>query len=283
MPKQYNNITWDPALHRNPSDVSVTNNIDYSIPACTRGIDMLLAKFRNEPYQTELQFASPQDVHIPHLSKPLAKARIAFVTDGGLVPKGNPDNLPPVNSNKFCIYPFYGAEKLLSSDYEISHQGYDNKYTLEDPNRLIPLDAGIYAVKEGRIANIFDFFYSTAGVMTSVENSQKIGHKIAESIKENGIDGVILTSTCGTSTRCGAYIAREIELTGIPVVHVTNLVHISEWVGCSRILCGNAICHVFGNPKLSPDQEFEYRKQLFNRALDILTEDPQKNSCIIAH
>lgn len=283
MPKQFTDITWNPAEHRKPSDVSVTNNIDYSIPSCTRGIDMLLAKYHKEAYQTEVQFTQPQGVQVPRLSKPLSEAQIAFVTDGGLVPKGNPDNLPPVNSDKFCIYPFYGSQKLLSSDYEVSHQGYDNKYILDDPNRLIPLDAARCAVTEGRIARVFDLFYSTAGVMTSVENSKKFGQKIAASIKENGIDGVILTSTCGTSTRCGAYMAYEIERVGIPVVHVTNLVHISEWVGCSRILCGNDISHVFGNPDLSSEQEFEYRKQLFNRALDLLTEKPEKNSCIIAH
>ena len=61
------------------------------------------------------------------------------------------------------------------------------------------------------IAEIFDFYYVTTGVMTSVENSQSYGKRIAASIDANQVDGVILTSTCGTSTRCGAYIACEIE------------------------------------------------------------------------
>ena len=97
------------------------------------------------------------------------------------------------------------------------------------------------------------------------------------------MDGVILTSTCGTSTRCGAYMACEIEQAGIPVVHVTNLVHISEWVGCSRILCGNSVCHVFGNPEQTPEQEREYRLQLFNKALNLLLALPNENASLIVY
>lgn len=117
--------------------------------------------------------------------------------------------------------------------------------------------------------------------MTSVEKSKVFGKKICSSVRNSSIDGVIVISTCGTSTRCGAHIACEIEKAGIPVVHVTNLVRISEWVGCSRILEGNAICHVFGNPNLTKEQELEYRKSLLYKALYLLTQNPPHNSCII--
>lgn len=283
MPKQYIDIFWNPKQHRKSPDISMKNDIDYATPAPTRAIDMLLAKLRGEPFKTEVEFAPAQTVPIPRLSKPLPQAKIAFVTDGGLVPKGNPDGLPPVNSDKFCVYPFYGAQRLSPGDYTVSHQGYDNRFILEDPNRLVPLDAARQAVSDGRIAEVFDFYYVTTGVMTSVENSQSYGEKIAASISANGVDGVILTSTCGTSTRCGAYIACEIEKAGIPVVHVTNLAHISEWVGCSRILCGNDISHVFGAPQLPLEMERACRKGLFDKALDLLEAVPAYNSSLVIH
>ena len=267
--------------HRKTTDVSINTNINYEIPASTRGIDMLLAKFKGEPYQTEVQFEVTHSNTVPKLSKPLSQAQIAFVTDGGLVPKGNPDSMPPVNADKFCIYSFYGAKSLNSDEYTVVHQGYDNQFVAEDPNRLIPLDAACSAVEDGKIAKVFDLFYSTAGVMTSVEKSKEFGKKICSSVCNSCIDGVIVISTCGTSTRCGAHIACEIEKAGIPVVHVTNLVRISEWVGCSRILEGNAICHVFGNPNLTKEQELEYRKSLLSKALHLLTQNPPHNSCII--
>lgn len=281
MPKQYVDIFWNPKQHRKTPNISMKNDIDYNIPAPTRAIDMLLAKLRGDPFKTEVEFVCPQTIPIPKLSKSLSQAKIAFVTDGGLVPQDNPDSLPPVNSDKFCIYPFYKADSLSPADYTVSHQGYNNQFVLEDPNRLIPLDAARQAVEDGRIAEIFDFYYVTTGVMTSVENSQSYGKRIAASIDANQVDGVILTSTCGTSTRCGAYIACEIEKIGIPVVHVTNLAHISEWVGCSRILCGNDISHVFGDPKLSPDMERVYRKSLFEKALGLLEAVPAHNSSLV--
>ena len=281
MAKQYVDIVWDPKRHRKNADVSINSNINYEIPACTRGVDMLLAKFKGEAYQTEVRFEVAHSNTVPKLSKPLSQAQIAFVTDGGLVPKGNPDSMPPISADKFCIYSFYGAKSLDAEEYTVVHQGYDNHFIMADPNRLIPLDAACNAVEEGKIAKVFDLFYSTTGVMTPVEKGKEFGRKISSSVRNSNIDGVIVISTCGTSTRCGAYIACEIEKAGIPVVHVTNLVQISEWVGCSRILEGNAVCHVFGNPDLSKDQELEYRKILLGKALNLLAQNPPHNSCII--
>lgn len=287
MPKQFVNIMWNPAHHKynvkKQPAVQEVEDIDYQTPAAARGIDMLLAKFHGESYRSEVYISSSQVAIMPMLSKKLQEAKIAFVTDGGLVPRGNPDNLTPVSSDKFCIYSFLGKEKLAPEDYEVSHQGYDSKYIAEDPNRLLPLDAARKAEADGRIRKISDIFYSTAGVMVSVENSQEFGRKIAVSLHESEIDGVILASTCGTSSRCGAYIACEIERIGIPVVHVTNLTQISEWVGCSRILKGNNICHVFGKPELPPDQERDWREKLFNRALELLAAVPDDNSCMIVN
>lgn len=287
MPKQYADIVWNPAHHRSNGEkqpaVCGLQDIDYQVPAAVRGIDMLLAKFRGESYRSEVCISPSQEVPMPTLSKKLSEAKIAFVTDGGLVPRGNPDNMTPVGSDKFCIYSFLGKDTLMPEEYEVSHQGYDNKYVTEDPNRLVPLDAARKAETAGRIRKVSDTFYSTAGVMVSVENSQEFGRKIAVSLRESETDGVILTSTCGTSSRCGAYIACEIERVGIPVVHVTNLTQISEWAGCSRILRGNNISHVFGRPESPPEQEYEWRERLFNKALELLASVPDDNSCLIVN
>ncbi len=278
---------WNPEHHRYNGEkdpvVHGIEDIDYQIPAAARGIDMLLAKFHGKSYRSEVYVSPSQIAPMPTLSKKLSEAKITFVTDGGLVPRGNPDNLTPVGSDKFCIYSFLGKNTLSPEEYEVSHQGYDNKYVTADPNRLIPLDAARKAERTGRIRKVSDIFYSTAGVMVSVENSQEFGRKIAVSLHESETDGVILTSTCGTSSRCGAYIACEIERVGIPVVHVTNLTQISEWVGCSRILRGNDISHVFGEPELPLDQERYWRERLFNKALELLAAVPDDNSCMIVN
>ena len=48
-----------------------------------------------------------------------------------------------------------------------------------------------------------------------------------QDVIKNKVDAVLITSACGTSTRCGAYIGIEIEKRGIPVVQITNLTRIA--------------------------------------------------------
>lgn len=255
--------------------------INYSVPACRRGIDMLLAKFRGEPFQTEVVMQSHNEIPVPVLKKPMTQAKIALVTDGGLVPKGNPDSLLPANSDKFCCYSLCGADTLFPEEYEVSHQGYNNTFILDDPNRLLPVDCIRKAVKDGVVGSLLECFYTTAGVMTSVENSKLFGEKIAALLTEKDVDGVILTSTCGTSTRCGSVVTKEIERLGIPVVQVTNLTKIAEGIGVNRILRGNNICYVFGDPALPHDGEVAYRMEMVMKALKLLESVPPENESLI--
>ena len=57
------------------------------------------------------------------------------------------------------------------------------------------LDAMRDLEKKGVIGKLADWFYTTAGVMTTLENGKKFGRGIAELLKKDGVDAVILTST----------------------------------------------------------------------------------------
>ncbi|MDR2891719.1 MAG: glycine/betaine/sarcosine/D-proline family reductase selenoprotein B [Deltaproteobacteria bacterium] len=255
--------------------------IDYTVPASTRALDMLLNKVKGLPYQSEVAMPGREECRLPMLETDIRTARIALVTDGGLVPKGNPDCMPPTNSNKFCIYSISGKKRLQPGDYDISHQGYNNAYIQEDPNRLMPIDVLREAEKDGVIGKLWELFYTTTGVMTSVENGTAMGKEIAASLKSSEVDAVILTSTCGTSTRCGSLIAREIEKENIPVVQVTNLTKIAEGIGIKRIMKGNNICHVFGKPELTPPEERQFRKDMLNKVLKLLEIRPECGNSIV--
>ena len=69
-------------------------------------------------------------------------------------------------------------------------------------------------------------------------------------------------------------MTKEIERAGIPVVHVTNLTEISKGIGSHRILRGNSVLHVFGNPSLPPEQEEKYREKRLEKAINMLEEKP---------
>ena len=69
-------------------------------------------------------------------------------------------------------------------------------------------------------------------------------------------------------------MTKEIQRAGIPVVHVTNLTKISEGIGANRILRGNSVLHVFGNPSLPHEKEVDYRREMVEKALSLLEQSP---------
>jgi len=160
-----------------------------------RAVDMLVARLRGEPFETELHLPKFERAKPPAAIKTLSSAKIAIVTDGGLVPKGNPDNIERLTATRYGKYKLAGVDHLNPEDYEVFHVGYDNTPVLQDPNRLVPLDVMRDLEKEGVIGEVGENFYSTSGVATTLISSKKMGKAVAERLKEEGVDGVILTST----------------------------------------------------------------------------------------
>ena len=68
-------------------------------------------------------------------------------------------------------------------------------------------------------------------------------------------------------------MVKEIERAGIPVVHVCTVTLISMTVGANRIVPAIAIPHPLGNPALTPEEEYNLRKKIVNRALEALTTE----------
>ena len=65
-------------------------------------------------------------------------------------------------------------------------------------------------------------------------------------------------------------MVKEIERTGLPVVHMCTVVPISLTVGANRIVPTVAIPHPLGDPKLSAADEKELRRRLVTTALRAL-------------
>lgn len=65
-------------------------------------------------------------------------------------------------------------------------------------------------------------------------------------------------------------MVKEIERTGIPVVHVCTVTPISMTVGANRIVPAIAIPHPLGNPALDHDEEKSLRRKIVEKALNAL-------------
>lgn len=160
-----------------------------------RAVAMLVAKLQGKPFEAELHPPKFERVDPPSALSALSSSKIALVTDGGLVPRGNPDKLESLKATQYGRYTIKGADRLAPEDYEVVHVGYDNSSINQDPHRLIPLDVMRDLEREAVIGKVGENLYSTTGVATTLEYSKEIGQGIAEQLKSEGVDGVILTST----------------------------------------------------------------------------------------
>ncbi len=163
--------------------------------AARRAVDMLLAKLAGAPFQSEIRLPKFPTTPAPPPVPDLSRAVVALVTDGGLVPKGNPDQVEPRAATKFGVYPIGAADTLDAAQYDVTHSGYDNTSVRQDPNRLVPVDVARELEREGRIGRLHDHFISTTGVGTPLDRGRQLGRDIAAHLKGAGVEAVILTST----------------------------------------------------------------------------------------
>lgn len=162
-----------------------------------RAVEMLAATLRGEPVTTELPLPSFEKVPPAPPLADLTRATIVLATEGGLTPAGNPDRIEMAMATRFGRYPLAGLESLTPDLFTVGHGGYDNTHARANPNRLLPLDALRALAAEGMVGAVGEWFYTTAGNATSVENATRFGQEIARDIRKTFQDrvGVIFTST----------------------------------------------------------------------------------------
>ena len=164
-------------------------------PAARRAVDLLLRKLTGAPYQSEISI--PTFDRVPPATPPpdLSRALVAVVTDGGLIHAGNPEGMPAGFTDRSITLSVAGYARLDTETFDVNHGGYDTRFVKADPNRLVPLDALRELEAEGVIGRLLDTVYSTAGLGMSLTAARRIGRDMAGSLKREGVEAVILTST----------------------------------------------------------------------------------------
>jgi glycine reductase len=173
----------------------VTRNAVASRNGAERAVSMLLDKLAGRPFASEVPLPDFPAVAAPRLVKTLQGATIALVTDGGWVPRGNPDGIEALNATRYGAYSIEGKAGLDASQYDNVHRGYDTTYVKKDPHRLVPVDVARELERSGAIGKLHETVYSTTGVATTLAHSARMGKEIAEKLRAAGVDAVILTST----------------------------------------------------------------------------------------
>ena len=160
-----------------------------------RAVEMLVKKLSGKEFETEYEMPSFDRVAPGPAIKDMSKAKIALVTSGGIVPKGNPDHIESSSASKYGQYDIEGVTDLTADTYETAHGGYDPVYANEDADRVLPVDVITDLVKEGRIGSLHKYYYATVGNGTAVASAKKYATEIGKKLIDDHVDAVILTST----------------------------------------------------------------------------------------
>jgi betaine reductase len=164
-------------------------------PDYVRALDLLLAKLNGEVYDSEIPRIEAQTHAIPNLTGSLKEMTIALVTEGGLVPKGNPDRLESSRGSRYFKYSIDGLDDLRRGEFEAMHTGYDTSTVDQDPDRIVPLDAMRVLEKAKRFKKLHDHYFVTTGTGAMPSKMAEIGAGIADELSSSGINAVLLTAT----------------------------------------------------------------------------------------
>jgi glycine reductase len=168
---------------------------DRGRPGYQRALDMLLDKLHGRPYRSEVPYSAPERVPPAAPIPDLTRARIAMVTTGGLVRKGNPDKQVSANPVRYHRHSVAELESLSPKDWEAYHAGYFNHIVNSNPNYILPLSFLRDLERQGAIGKVHEHIYALPGVSTPVAVSAGHGRNIAQELKEGGVDGALLVAT----------------------------------------------------------------------------------------
>ena len=163
--------------------------------AAARAVELVLRRLGGDRTSTEVPVGG-FDVVVP--APPVDKAAnalFALVTEGAVVPIGNPDRLESARATRWVRYPIDGVDTLASGTWESVAGGFATTAANADPHRLIPLDAVRALEREGVIGRLHGEFLSTVGNGTTVATAKRFGVEWAAELRKAGVQAAILTAT----------------------------------------------------------------------------------------
>jgi betaine reductase len=163
-------------------------------PGHARALAMLLTKLTTGRCRSELDVIQRAALAPALPLMDLRASRLALITSGGLVPRGNPDRMPRRFSRHRYEYDL-PTGPLVSGEWESIHAGYHVAAVNANPNVVVPLDAMRRALAEGRIASLSPRLQSLAGVGTPDTAARAIAAELADSLRRDGAHGAIMVAT----------------------------------------------------------------------------------------
>ena len=233
----------------------------YRTPLLNRVFEAL-----REGWDSEFEFFTADTIPWADPPAPLAEARVALISSGGLHLKGDEPFRTmedPMGDTSYRVIPHGTGSDGLALDAPYV----DEKYVKHDLEVALPMRALDRLHEERRVgppaANHFSF---TGGIVHPLPGLAESAEKLAAILREDGTDAVLLLPTCSLCVQTVSVVARELESRGIPTVTVSLIPELSEIVGAPRTL---TVHFPFGAPCGNPGNP-ELHRAVLSEMLDLL-------------
>jgi glycine reductase len=163
--------------------------------AAERAVALALARLGGDHDSTEVPLPRFDRVTPAPPVDDVSTVVVALLTEGGLVPAGNPGRLESARATRWLRYPLEGLDELAPGEWASVHGGFSTAWANEDPHRILPLDVGRQLETEGVIGRLHSEYLVTAGNGTSVANARKFGVEWAAELRHSGVRAAVFTST----------------------------------------------------------------------------------------
>lgn len=163
--------------------------------SAARAVELVLRRLGGDREATEVPVGGFGAVDPAAPIDKAASVTVALVTEGAVVPAGNPDRLESARATRWLRYQIEGADTLASGVWESVAGGFATTAANADPNRLVPLDAARTLEREGAIGRLHDEFLVTVGNGTPVATARRFGVEWAAELRKAGVQAAILTAT----------------------------------------------------------------------------------------
>lgn len=163
--------------------------------AAERAVDLALARLGGDREATEVPLPRFDRVVPAPPVDDITTTVVALLTEGALVPEGNPDRLESARATRWLRYPLDARTALAPKEYQSVHGGFSTTWANEDPHRILPLDVARELEAEGAIGGLHPEYLVTAGNGTSLGDARRFGVEWAADLHRSGARAAILTAT----------------------------------------------------------------------------------------
>jgi glycine reductase len=165
-------------------------------PGAERAVDLLVARLTGRPFVSEIPVVAYDQVPPAPPVADLSTTRLALVTSGGLVPRGNPDHLVSAFAQLFFRYSIADRPSLLVGEWESIHGGYSTRaVNTRNPNFVVPLDVVRELEADGTIGSLLPDYYVTVGNGTAVSDAKRMGATIATELLAAKVGAALFVAT----------------------------------------------------------------------------------------